>query len=58
MVMTWAKVTVKNLREGAQWCRENLDHNDWVAYESQDSVKEIVFSFRDHAKAVEFALKF
>lgn len=53
--MSWPKVVVvKSRKEGAQWCRDNLDYNDWVAYES-DGV--LMFGFKDEAIAVEFALR-
>jgi hypothetical protein len=56
MVMSWAKiVVVRTRREGAQWCRDNLNHNDWVAYED-DGV--LMFGFKDEAVAIEFALRF
>lgn len=54
--MSWPKVVVvKNRRDAAQWCRDNLDYNDWVAYENDG---ELMFGFKVEAIAIEFSLRF
>jgi hypothetical protein len=51
----WTRVSVKNVKDGVQWCRDNLSYNDWVCGEGDGSIQ---FRFRDEAIAIEFALRF
>ena len=53
--MKWTIVSVKDVKAGAQWCRENLSYSDWVVGEKYDGTIE--FRFRDAIVATEFVLR-